>query len=219
VLKTVAVCTLLAATHPGIAAADGETSPMFGLAAVGGEVERSPMEQTGLAGVGVDVAWWHGPFGLAAEGSARWSVDSVGARAFVLGGSARLRVAEGVVPSLIEPRDCELALELQAIVERAWWDQPISEADAVSYGLGLALRLRGGGDLDASSLIAESRFFVRVMTARWDGVGVIARTMEPVSAADRSMTVLAGVGASWGTGAPSYVEKFRMHPFRGLTLW
>jgi hypothetical protein len=218
VVKIVALCTLLAATHPGVAAADGETSPMFGLAAVGGEVQRAPGEQTGLAGVGLDLAWWHGRFGLGAEGSARWSVDSVGARAFVLGGSARLRVAEGLVPSLIDPRDCELALELQAIVERAWWDQPISQADALSYGLGLAVRVRGGGDLDTSALIAESRFFVRVMTARWDGLDVVARTMGPVSESDRSLTVLAGVGASWGTGAPSYVEKFRMHPFRGSIL-
>lgn len=216
VVKTVALCTLIAATR--VAAADGETSPMFGLAAVGGEVERSPTEQTSLAGVGLDLAWWHGRFGIAAEGSARWSVDSVGARAFVLGGSARLRVAEGLVASLIDPRDCEVALELHAIVERAWWNQPISDADAVSYGLGIALRVRGGGDLDASSLIAESRFFVRVMAAPWNGLEVIARTMEPVSASDRSLTVLAGVGASWGTGSPSYVQRFRLHPFRGSLL-
>ncbi len=196
---------------------------MFGLAVVGADVARTPEDHSELAGVGLDLAWWHGRFGLAAEGSARWSIgDPQTARELVLGGSARLRVLERMVPSLMDPRDCELAVELQAIVERAWWNDAVTTADPMAYGFGVALRLRGGGDPDSSGLLAESRFFLRVMSSKWSELDVAARqsgTMAPPATSDRSLAVLLGIGASFGGGTPAYMDRFRLRPFGQTLLW
>lgn len=194
------------------AAADGERTPLCGLAVVGAETTQAPDQHADLVGVALDLAWWHGRFGLAAEGSARWSVGDQDARAFVLGGSARLRVVEGLLPSIMDPRDVELGVELQAIVERTWWKSEVRGVEPIAYGFGLALRLRGSGDMDSPTLMAESRFFVRVMSSRWSEPETIARTMAPVSMSDRALTVLAGIGASFGAGAPAYMERFRLRP-------
>jgi len=200
------------------AAADGESTPMLGAAVVGADTQRTPDHDAALAGIALDAAWWYGRVGLAAEGSARWSIDGGGARALVAGASARLRVFERLMPSLMDPRDVEVGCELQAIVERTWWNTAMS-ADPTAYGGGIAIRIRGGGggDPDTSALLAESRFFVRVMAAQWNAADVIARTNMPVPSSERAFTVLFGVGASWGAGTPGYASRFRLHPF-GHTL-
>jgi hypothetical protein len=215
--RVVTLCALLL-TGARHASADGERSPFFGLAVVGAETARTPDHAEDLAGVGLDLAWWHGRFGLAAEGTALWSIDPDGARALVLGGSARLRVLERMVPSLIDPRDVELGLELQAIVERAWWNVAVSE-DPTAYGVGIALRARGGGDPDGSLLVAESRFFLRVMSAKWSAIDAVARTMTTPASSDRALTVMFGIGASFGAASPAYMDRFRMHPFEKSLLW
>jgi hypothetical protein len=199
------------------AAADGERSPMFGVALVGAESALSPDQHADLAGGALELAWWHGRIGLAAEGSARWSIaadDST--RAIVAGASARVLVLQTMMPALLEPRDVEVGVELQGIVERTWWTGAASQAAPLGYGLGLALRLRGTGDKEASVLIAESRFFVRVMSSGWRELDV-ARTTSAVGGADRALTVLIGIGASFGVGTTAYVDRFRLHPF-GPTL-
>ncbi len=202
-----------------IAAADGERSPMVGLSVVGGDTNLAPSQNESLAGVGLDVAWWHGRFGLGGEASERWSLQGDGVRATVVGASARLRVFETLTPSWLDPRDNELGIELQAIVERTWWNQTEASVDPNAYGFGVALRLRGGDDWDGSTLLAESRFFLRVMTSKWAGLDSVARSTEVPTSPGRAFTVLLGIGASFGTGAPSYVRQFRMHPFRPTLLW
>jgi hypothetical protein len=213
------VCALLMMCTQ--AAADGESTPMFGVAVVGGEESRTPDHVNELAGVGFDLAWWHGRFGLGAEGSARWNIDSDG-RALVLGGSARFRLLDTMVPALMDSRPVEVALELQAIVEREWWSAASSAADPTSHGLGLVLRVRGGGEPEGSSVLAESRFFLRVMTARWEDGDVVARTdttTMPVATTSPAMTVLLGIGASFGGGTSSYMYKFRSRPSVPAVLW
>jgi hypothetical protein len=55
------------------------------------------------------------------------------------------------------------------------------------------------------------------MASRWNAATAVARTNMPVSSSERELTVVFGVGASWGAGTPSYVSQFRPHPF-GHTL-
>lgn len=186
---------------------------MLGISVVGAETAHAPDQTLDLAGVGGELAWWHGAFGLAAEGSARWDVDTGNTRALVAGGSARLRLFDRTVRSLVEARDCELALELHAIVEHTWWNDGMAMADPNAYGFGVALRLRGGGDAPGSTLIAESRFFLRVTSSKWAPFDGIARTAMPPPTNDRALSVVLGIGASWGTGTPDYVAKFRTKPF------
>ncbi len=199
------------------AAADGEESPMLGIAGLGIESAHSAGQHAELAGVAVDLAWWHGRFGLAGEGSARWGVDADQARLVVLGASARFQLVERMVQSLADPGDVELGIELQAIVERAWSDYDLTSSDP-AYGLGLALRLRGAGE--GQNLLAESRFFIRVMSSPWTAgtTDAIARTSMPLPADDRAITLLLGVGASWGSGSPDYMVRFRPRPFEPIPL-
>lgn len=204
------------------AAAEGEGTPMFGLAAVGGESTRTPDHVDGLAGVAFDLAWWHGRFGLAVEGSARWRIEEEG-RAFVLGGSARLRVLDGMFPALMDTRQVEVALELQAIVERDWWNVGGVDADPMSHGAGLAIRVRGASEPEGTSMLAESRFFLRVMTSRWDDVEAAVRTTmsssSSTSSAPRALTVLVGIGASFGGGTSGYMYRFRSRPAGPTIMW
>lgn len=201
-----------------IAAADGERGPMVGVAVVGGDTSLAPAQDQPLGGVAFDLAYWHGRFGLGGEASERWNLLNNGEHATVLGASVRLRLYESLTPSLLDPRDVAFGIELQAIVERAWW-QGAGGVDPVSYGAGLALRLRGGGDADNSVLLAESRLFVRVMTSRQAGVDAVARATEPESTTGRAITVLVGIGASFGEGSPDYVRQFRLHPFKPTLMW
>jgi hypothetical protein len=192
------------------AAADGEQTPMIGGAFIGGESARSP---DGIYGGELEAAWWLGRIGVAVEGSLRETASGHQDSAKVLGASARLRVFQSLVPSLIESRDVELGIELQAIVEHAWWDVDTGDRDALGYGLGAALRLRGGGDEDQSTLIAESRLFVRVISRRTHPGDLTPRTTMPsaVESTPNELLLLVGVGAAWGTGDHRYVDRFRWH--------
>lgn len=193
--------------------ADGERSPMLGGAVVGTHAGQHDAE---LVGVELEAAWWRGWLGFALEGSTHWDVDPQGGRrATVLGASARVRLFDCLLPSLVEPRDVELGLELHGIVEHGWWDHD----DSTGYGVGLALRLRGGGDDDFSVLLAESRLFVRVVSSRWSAVEAIARSATPVEdPGTRELTILVGLGASFGAGERGYLERFRRRPFDSVIL-
>jgi len=128
----------------------------------------------------------------------------------VLGASLRALVADQLMPSPLEPRDVELGLELHGVIERAWSSRVDTGDDpAIRFGLGLAARLRGGGD-DDSALLAESRLFVRVLWSGSHENQIVARTVAPVP--DREVLVIVGLGAAWGAGERQYADKFKTHP-------
>jgi hypothetical protein len=214
-LRVRAVLGALVLTATTNAAAEGEKTPMFGAAVIGAS---APEHEAELAGVALEAVWWRGWIGLAAEGSMRWDIAGEGARATVAGASLRIRLLEYLLPSLLEPCDVAFGIELHGIFEHTWWVRDLPQQDSNSYGVGLAVRLRGGGD-DDSSLLAESRLFVRVMSSRWETVEAVARTTAPIEdRATRELTVLIGIGASFGAGEPGYVERFRMRPFDPAAL-
>jgi hypothetical protein len=199
------VVAALVSITPAIAHADGEATPM-----IGGAVVWSPTDQrpSGMVGVALEAAWWHGRVGFAVEGSAREYVDGEHDRALTVGTSLRLRMFDSMYPSLMEPRDVEVGIELQAIAER-WWER--QGDDGLHYGVGLALRVRGGAD-DGSTRIAESRFFVRVMAAPQladRDPTATARTTMPLPAETHELMLLLGIGASFGGGERRYVDRFR----------
>lgn len=190
---------------PTIAAAEGERTPILG-----GSVVGAAVRDDALAGGSGDVTWWKWRVGLAAEGSILWRADDAAKRVAVLGVSARLLAFDSLVESLLEPRNVELGIELHGIVERWFWDD-----DRTRYGVGVALRLRGGSDYDMSSLLAESRVFVRVMATPAIGHDVVVgRMLTPPKDRDTgALTIMVGVGAAFGTGDPDYLQRFRMEPF------
>ena len=193
---------------PSIALADGERTPIIGGAVVG-----AGTHEDALGGIQADATWWAWRFGVSAEGAMLWRADDATKRAAVLGVSARLLAFDTLVESLLEPRNVELGVELHGIVERWMWS---GDDDSVTrYGVGLALRLRGGSDYDMSNLLAESRFFVRVMTTPAIGQSaVVGRMITPPTTRDTgSLTIMVGVGAAFGTGDPDYLQRFRMEPF------
>jgi hypothetical protein len=196
----------LLASMTGAAAAEGERSPMIGGALT---YTDAPDRNLGLVGGELEMAWWPGRFGLAVEAAMRRGVDDAEARNLSVAGSARVLVADWMWPSLLEPRDVEMGIELHAIAERTWWSRDDS-SDA--FGFGAAIRMRGGSDWMFSNLVAESRLFVRVMKARGGASGVLARTVGPVSPEDDrgGTTVLIGLGAAFGVGKARYLERFRM---------
>ena len=190
---------------PSIAAAEGERTPIIGGAVVG-----AGAHEDALGGVQADATWWAWRLGVSAEGAMLWRAADAAKRAAVLGASVRLLAFDTLVESLLEPRNVELGVELHGIVER--W---IDDNSTTRYGVGVALRLRGGSDYDMSNLLAESRFFVRVMTTPAIGQSaVIGRMTTPPTARDTgSLTIMLGVGAAFGTGDPDYLQRFRMEPF------
>jgi hypothetical protein len=192
------------------ATADGEVTPLIGASVVGAS---GPERGAELVGFELEAAWWRGRLGVALESAVRWNIGTDGPRSSILGGSARIRLFECLLPSLVDPRDIvELGIEAHGIVEHAWWDTD----DATSYGLGLAARLRGGGDDPFfSTLLAESRVFIRVMSSRRPSIDVIARTTAPPTddRGTHELMVLFGIGASFGNGEPSYVQRFHTPPF------
>lgn len=200
----VAVALVIAMT--GGAAADGERTPMIGGALT---FTDTPDRSAELFGGELEVAWWLGRIGLAAEAAVRRGVTDGDERNLAVAGSARVLVAHWMSPALLEPRDVETGIELQAIAERTWWSRDDS-SDAL--GLGVALRMRGGSDWEFSSLIAESRLFVRVMRARDEVSDAIARSAEPTAEPRErnGLTVLVGLGAAFGAGKPRYLERFRL---------
>ena len=199
----VAVALMMAMT--GGAAAEGERTPMFGGALTYSEV---PDHRAALVGGAVDLAWWSGRLGLAVEAAARHAIDDSAGNVAVAG-SARVLVADWLWTSALEPRDVEMGIELQLIAERMWWSRDDS-TDA--YGLGAAIRMRGGSDWEFSSLLAESRLFVRVMTSRGEPSGVAARAADGVAEQPGrgTVTVMIGLGAAFGAGDPRYLDRFRL---------
>lgn len=171
---------------------------------------EGPDGEAALVGAALEVAWWSGRFGLAFESAARRGIDD-DARNLAVAGGLRVLVADWLTPSLFDARDVEMGIELQAIAERAWWSRDDS-ADAL--GAGLAIRMRGGSDWELSSLLAESRLFVRVMRSRDDVRDAVALATDGMDAAvlqqpgRDSTTVIVGLGAAFGTGAPRYLERF-----------
>jgi hypothetical protein len=188
--------------------AEGEYGPMFG----GSVVAAHGADQTETAGVELEMSVWYGRVGLAIAGSRQAALEEGGPRVTAVDASVRILAVRALVPSWLEPRDVELGIELQGLVERAWWDGLEREPSPVSYGLGLAVRLRGGSD-DDSNLLAESRLFVRAMGARRDRSDVIARSSGEVAAGtDRELSVLVGLGAVFGGGQRGYIDRFRPRP-------
>jgi hypothetical protein len=192
----------------GVAAAEGERTPMFGGALTVGD---GPDHRSALVGGTVDLAWWTGRLGLAIEAAARRAVDDDSVRNLAVAGSARILIADWLWPSLLERRDVEIGLELQLIAERTWWSRDDSTD---SYGLGAAIRIRGGSDWEFSSLLAESRLFVRAMRSPGEPFDVAARTADASAGppARGGVTVTIGLGAAFGAGKPRYLERFRPRP-------
>jgi hypothetical protein len=186
---------------PAIARADGEHGPM-----VGGALIATRAPDTELAGAQLELGFWGGRLGLAAESSYQAGFDT---RVATLGGSARLLLYREMTPSLIDPADTvELGIELHAIAERAWWDDDARAGEPTSYGGAVVIRLRG--DTDFSNVLAESRLFVRALWSRPEAMDSIARTTLPP--AERGAYITIGIGASFGSGAPGYVRQFRSRP-------
>lgn len=189
----------------GAAAAEGERTPMIGGALT---LTDAPDRRTELVGGELELAWWSGRLGLAVEAAARRGIADDASRNLAVAGSARVLVADWLWPSLFEPRDVEVGVELQAIAERTWWSRDDS-SDA--FGFGAAIRVRGGSDWEFSRLIAESRLFLRVMKSGDAVSDVVARTAGPMESSDgRGITVLVGLGAAFGAGNQRYLERFRL---------
>jgi hypothetical protein len=202
------VVAALVSIVPAHALADGETTPMVGAAVLWSPSDQDP---SGMAGLELEAAWWHGRIGLALEGTGRAFVDGNHPRAATLGASLRLRVFDGMTPSLMEPRDSEVGIELQGIIERFWWEG--HGADDPDVGFGLAVRVRGGGD-DGSTRLAESRFFLRVMATPAAPSSAVARmttTTTTLPSDTRQLAVIFGIGASFGGGERHYMDRFRWH--------
>lgn len=197
------------------AAADGETSPMLGGALVAG---ASTEPSASMAGVEIDVAMWWRWLGVAVETSARAPVEDNAGRTVVLGGSLRLRLMQVLVPSLFEPSDVELAVELQGIVEQTVWEGTLTDREPYRRGVGIALRLRGSTEDYAPRLITESRFFIRALWWRQPGEDHVARTTLPPATETRELIILFGVGAAFGGGEPRYLQQFRRRPFDSIML-
>lgn len=189
----------------GGAAAEGERTPMFGAALTYSE---PPDHRAALVGGAVDLAWWSGRLGLAIEAAARHAIDDSAGNVAVAA-SARVLVADWLWTSVLEPRDVEMGVELQLIAERMWWSRD-DRADA--YGVGAAIRMRGGSDWEFSSLLAESRLFVRVMRSPGEPSSVAARTADAMveQPGRGTVTVMVGLGAAFGTGDPRYLDRFRL---------
>jgi len=196
-----AVAIVMAMT--GGAAAEGERTPMLGAALT---YTDAPDRKAALVGGDVELALWSGRLGLAVEAAARRGITEDGVRNLALAGSARVLVADWLWPSLFEPRDVEVGLELHAIAERTWWSRDDS-SDAL--GLGVAIRLRGGSDWEFSQLLAESRLFVHVMKSRDEASDVIARASGTMTEQPQrhGITVIVGLGAAFGAGTPNYLER------------
>lgn len=159
----------------------------------------------GVVGVGLEATYWWHRIGVSVEGSRRWDVESGDPESATLAGGLRLLLADHLLGSIIEPRDLELGLEIHGVVEKSWFD---AGGDDVAYGGGAALRLRGGGDAFDSTLLAETRLFVRVMTPR-SRSSFAERATEAPMAERTPISVVVGLGAVWGSGERKYADKFR----------
>jgi len=173
---------------------------MFG----GGVIAARGGDEVGAVGVGLEATYWWHRIGIAAEGSRRWEVESGAPQSITVAGSLRLLLADQLLGSFIEPRDLELGLEIHGVVEKAWFDDA---GTAVNYGGGIALRLRGGGDAFDSTLLAETRLFVRVMAPRDRDEVSMRTTDQPMTR--EPMMIVVGLGATWGSAERKYADRFR----------
>jgi hypothetical protein len=205
-VKAIALVCVLTAT----AAADGERTPLFGGSVVG---EQAAGQDDPLAGAQLEIAFWRGRFGAAVEGARTWSTTDRDVSTMSVSGSLRVAVFETLVPSLLDPRDVEFGIELQGIVERSWWSMPTGR-DPVAYGLGVAFRLRGGSDDEFSPLLAESRLWFRVTSARGSDMAVPLGARAAPEVGNHDLTFLVGLGASFGVGDMQYLQRFREHRSR-----
>jgi len=204
-MSKAAAALLAVVLGPVTARANGELGPMVG----GSVVATHGGDETDVAGVGAEIAFWYGHIGIGAEASRQWTVGDVeGPHVGTVAGSLRLLAFDHIVPSLLDSREVvDLGIELHGIVERAWWDDLSNYRD--SYGFGIAVRLRGANDDDRSNLLAESRFFVRVMKTRHDDTMDIAARNTSSSSMTNEVGVIIGLGALFGGGQPAYVEQLR----------
>lgn len=86
--------------------------------------------------------------------------------------------------------------------------------DVTRQGVGIALRLRGGGESDLWSRLAEARGFVRLLAAPMIEDPTLARITTPPKDRDTGQVmIVVGLGAVFGTGDPGYLERFRTEPF------
>jgi hypothetical protein len=202
------VAVALVMSMAGGAAAEGERAPMIGGALT---YTDAPDREAELLGGELELAWWAGRFGLAVTAIGRRGIAEEGVHNLALAGSARVLVADWLWPSLFEPRDVEVGIELHAIAERTWWSRD-DRADAL--GFGAAIRMRGGSDWEFSRILAESRLFVRVMKPRDEAIDVIAHVSGTMveQPERRGMIIIVGLGAAFGAGTPSYLERFRVKP-------
>lgn len=85
--------------------------------------------------------------------------------------------------------------------------------DVTRYGIGVALRLRGGDESDGSSLLPGSPAFARVMAVPLIEDPTLARVTTPPRDRDAApLTISIGLGAAFGTGDPGYLARFRTEP-------
>jgi hypothetical protein len=186
-------------------------------------------EDLTVAGFRGEAAFWYSRVGIGLEASHQWSVDGGGPRVGAVSGSLRLLVFEHMMPSLFVRREVvELGIELHGIVERAWWREIEAHREPWTYGVGLAVRLRGAAEDDLSSnLLSETRLFVRAMTSRvWMDPGspseeppiVLTRDLSP-GEERRGYTIIVGLGAAWGAGKRSYVEELRRRNPLDTEVW
>ena len=201
--KRVALLALVLA--PTVAAAEGEYGPMFG-----GSIIATHATETDVAGVGAELAFWYGHIGVAAEASRQWTVDEVeGPQTTAVAGSLRVLLFHHIVPSLIDSHELvDLGVELQGIAERTWWTDAPTAHEPVRYGFGVAVRLRGVNDDDRSTLLAESRVFIRFMKARESDADFAARETMP-SPFTEGTSVIVGLGALFGGGQQAYVQQLK----------
>ena len=202
----VAAALLAVVLVPSAARANGESGPMFGGSIVATHGEEGEKD---VAGVGAELALWWSRIGIAAEAAHQWAFDGVdGPEVSSVAGSLRVLAFHHVLPSILDGRErVDLGIELHGIAERAWWDDGSKHRD--SYGFGIAIRLRGTGDDDRSNLLAESRFFVRILETRSeDAMRITARGISP-SSLTSGVGIIIGLGASFGGGQPAYVEQLR----------
>jgi hypothetical protein len=193
------------------ARADGETSPLLGGSVIGTASTRSA---DSAAGIEVEAAVWSHWLGFAAEFSSNvWSGDAPPTTTLVLGGSVRVLLLRSLVGSPLEPSDVEMGVELQGIIEKTMWSSSDDSQDSYHRGLGLAVRLRGSTDDDVPHLIAESRFFIRVMSWQKHDPPIAARMTQPPSSDDQDFMILVGIGAAFGGGQPRYLQQFRRRVF------
>jgi hypothetical protein len=173
-----------------------EDSTRVGLSMVGGTA-AAPEQNASIVGTQISVAHWVGRFGLAAEGSAVALTSTVREGGATAGLGARMRLLEGATSftALNGTRaPIALALELECVAQREWWDFEEANESHTSYALGLAASARGS---DRARLVGF-RASIRVVTSSQDDAQAVARMLMAGSDARRSVGVLVSFGTELG---------------------